>query len=91
MSVQKRFFVTILAPDRAAFLRLDQYDFDLIHGTARMRNRAEPTIEALLTLEQVGRLVEDGYRVVVEEKASKRARARTQRVDFAQWLKGMEE
>jgi hypothetical protein len=89
MAELRRFFTTIHAPDRASFLRLDQYDFDLVHGTARMR-KPDPTMEALLTLDEVARLVEDGYRVTVEEEASKRARARTQRIDFPEWLREME-
>lgn len=86
--MDKRYFVTIIAQDRESFLRLHEYDLDLVHGSARARDRKQPTIEGLLTMEEVARLVDDGYRVVVEEESSKRARA-TQIVGFDRWLEEM--
>jgi hypothetical protein len=49
-----------------------------------------PSIEGLLTLDQIERLVVDGYRVLVEEDADRRARGRAETVEFAEWLRGME-
>ncbi len=49
-----------------------------------------PSIEGLLSLEQIERLVVDGYRVLVEEDADRRARGRSETVEFAEWLRGME-
>jgi hypothetical protein len=43
------------------------------------------SIDGLLTMDQVARLVGDGYEVIVREPASKRARA-TQIMDFQAWL-----
>ncbi len=88
--MNKRYFATIIAQDRESFLRLHEYGLDLVHGSARTRDREQPVIEALLTMEEVARLVEDGYRVLVEEEASKRARAR-QIVGFDRWLEEMGE
>lgn len=88
--MNKRYFATINAHDRESLLRLHEYDLDLVHGSARTRDREQPTIEALLTMEEVARLVEDGYRVLVEEEASKRARAR-QTVGLDRWLEEMGE
>jgi hypothetical protein len=50
-----------------------------------------PWVDGLLTLEEIERLVVDGYRVLVNEDADKRARARTETIGFETWLKGMEE
>jgi hypothetical protein len=50
-----------------------------------------PWIDGLLTIEEIERLVVDGYRVLVNEDADKRARARTETIEFQEWLKGMEE
>jgi hypothetical protein len=88
--MEKRYFVTIIARDRESFLVLHDYDLDLVHGSARARDREQPSIEGLLTLKEVARLVEDGYRVVVEEESSRRARAR-QIVGFDRWLEEMGE
>jgi hypothetical protein len=60
-----------------------------------VESRAEPaaretSIDGLLTLEQVRRLVADGYSVLVREDARKRARAH-QLMDFQSWLKAVSE
>ncbi len=52
---------------------------------------AQPlSVEGLLTLPEVERLVLDGYRVTLEEEASRRARGRLEVIEFDEWLKGME-
>ena len=106
-----KYFVTVIAPDQAALLRLGSYEFDLLHRTAAVterrvvrmssvkdkaragefeagpaRSERETSIDGLLTLAQVRRLVNDGYQVLVREAASKRARAR-QTMEFRDWLK----
>jgi hypothetical protein len=108
--MDQKFFVTVVAPDRAALGRLASYELDLLHQTSavtqlrttRMGSRAaeasapskpseevqQISIDGLLTMEQVARLVGDGYEVVVREPASKRARA-TQTMDLQEWLKAV--
>jgi hypothetical protein len=49
-----------------------------------------PSIEGLLTLDQIERLVVDGFRVLIDEDADRRARARTETIEFSEWLRGME-
>ena len=53
--MEKRYFVTIIARDRELFLVLHDYELDLAHGSARARDREQPSIEGLLTLEEVAR------------------------------------
>lgn len=86
-----RFFVTVLAPSRQTLIKLGEYELDLFQPTATVTEQQEFAIDGLLTLEEVGRLVEDGYRVLVSEEASKKARAQTETVQFQEWLRGMEE
>ena len=85
-----KFFVTVIAPNRRALAGLSNYEFDLFQPTAREKDK-QLSIEGLLTLEEVGRLVEDGYQVLVEEESSKRARARAETTEFRDWLKEMGE
>jgi len=87
----KRFFVTVIAADNPSLIRLQEFDFDLFRPTAKVNERKEFTIEGLLDLEQIGRLVEAGYRVLVEDESSKRERAKTGGIDLETWTKGMEE
>ena len=113
-----KYFVTVIAPDRAALLRLASYELDLLQQTAAVTERRtvrlaaaaagaeagakeyveagpaqtaqDTSIEGLLTLEQIGRLVGDGYQVLVREGAAKRARA-GQVMEFQDWLKAVTE
>lgn len=48
----------------------------------------EFAIDGLLDLAQIGRLVEDGYQVLVREGASKRSNANLV-IDFQDWLKAV--
>jgi hypothetical protein len=84
-----KFFVRVIADSRPGLLKLQKHDLDLFQPTSRTDGK-EFTIEGLLTLEEIGRLVEDGYRVLVEDAASKRARAH-QTVEFTEFLKTMVE
>jgi hypothetical protein len=113
----RKFFVTVIAPDRQMLLRLGEYDFDLFRQTAQLTNRTAVTLRAtreasnldayeetdqinaarefvidgLLSLEEVARLVDAGYQVLVKENDKKGQRAQTEVVEFSEWLKGMEE
>lgn len=97
----QRFFVTVIAPSLRALKNLRQFELDLFLPTTKagapMLNarkaggQAQHTIEGLLTLEEVGKLVEHGYQVLVEDEMSKRARAHREVIEFSDWIKGMEE
>jgi hypothetical protein len=87
-----RFFVTVFARDRAALRQLADFDLDLFQATARAGDEGEgeePRIEGLLSLEEIGRLVEAGYRVAVEATESSRSRAAEQVVQAQDFLKSM--
>lgn len=80
-----RFFVKVYASGGSELARLQEFDLDLFHPTARVEAETA-VIEGLVTLTDVERLVRSGYRVLVEEESSKRARARDV-VQLEQWLK----
>jgi hypothetical protein len=87
-----RFFVTVFARDRAALRQLADFDLDLFQATARAGDEGEgeePRIEGLLSLEEIGRLVEAGYRVAVEATEASRSRAVEQVVQAQDFLKSM--
>ena len=86
-----RFFVTVLAKSKHDLMNLRAYELDLFQPTAKATAEDEFAIDGLLTLEQIGRLVQDGYRVLVNEEASKRARASTEVMPFQDWLRATEE
>jgi hypothetical protein len=79
----------VVARTRQSLRDLAEEDLDLFQATAKEAEEGRCTIEGLLTIEEVQRLVEDGYEVVVHEEASKRSRAQTETIEFPQWLEGM--
>jgi hypothetical protein len=90
MMAGDRFFVTVFARDRAALRQLADFDLDLFQATARAGEEGEePRIEGLLSLEEIGRLVEAGYRVAVEATESSRSRAAEQVIQAQDFLKSM--
>jgi hypothetical protein len=88
--MERRFFCTIYARDRNHLIELGQLDFDVFRPTARLTERHEHAIEGLLTLDQVAKLVENGYRVLVEEDSSKRARASELIMSAEDWIREFE-
>lgn len=87
----KKYFVTVIASSKRALLNLQKHDLDLFQPTSRTNDRKEFVIEGLLALEDVAKLVDGGYQVLVQEESSKRARAHRETVEFGQWIKQMEE
>ena len=82
----RRFFVTIVASSKRELLKLSEYDFDLFRQTSKVTERQEFSIDGLLTLDQVGQLVEDGYSVTVRELAASKTPAQTEVSTFQEWL-----
>ena len=89
--MDKKFFVTVIAESKRDLVNLREYDLDVFPQTSRVEEQKQFMIDGLLTMEEVSRLVEGGYRVLVKEEASKRARARREVVDFQEWINGIEE
>lgn len=98
--MHQRFFVTVIAPSLRALKNLREFELDLFLPTTkagapnigvRQDTKEQHLIEGLLTLEEVGKLVEQGYQVLVEEEMSKRARAHREVIEFSDWIKGVEE
>ncbi len=79
-----RFFVRVFAQDRHSLLRLQKYDYDLFHQSAKQTQDKAASIEGLLSMREIEQLVLDGYRVLVEDEASKRSRSK-EILTFEQW------
>ena len=84
--MERRFFCTIFAQDRKHLIRLNELEVDVFRPTARITEKQEYIIEGLLTLEKVEKLIDNGYRVLVEEDASTRAHA-TELISADDWIK----
>jgi hypothetical protein len=81
---RSRFVVVISMPERERLRQLDRRDLNLRVG----RSDAEGYhVEGLITLEQVGELVEAGYTVLVER--TDRPKYMHKFIDFDEWYEGM--
>lgn len=85
--MDQRFFVSIFAPDEGALRKLNEYGLDLFRQTARRRGKQEASIDGLLNLQEVAKLVENGYQVLVKEDAEKSNRRPVPVMEFDDWLK----
>jgi hypothetical protein len=83
----KRYFVTVRSTGQRAFQTLGDFGFDFVHGSFK-RSPYGGTVEGLLDLEQVARLVERGYEVTVSEPTERRTRAH-EVITFDEWIKGV--
>lgn len=89
--MKEKFFVTITASNREKFLTLHTYEMDLIVPTSKIGKRTS-TIDALLTQEDIEKLVKAGFSVKVKEEASKKSRAHEEVTEnFQDWLRDMKE
>ena len=86
---ERRYFSTVVARTRQSLRDLAEEGVDVVQATAKDTGDGKFTIEGLLTIDEVQRLVDNGYEVVVHEGASRRARAQTETIEFEQWLGGM--
>ncbi|MFO0998572.1 MAG: hypothetical protein U1F33_18025 [Alphaproteobacteria bacterium] len=81
----KRFFVTIEAPDRHRLREVFGRDLDLF---AARSDESGHKVDGLISLDDVRKLVEAGYKVQVSESAEPRRRPRF--IGAQEWMKGME-
>jgi hypothetical protein len=79
-----RFFVTIQCGTLEGLAAVRALGLDLFGTTAKAGE--DVTIEGLLTLGDIGRVVTSGYEVVVHQEAAGRARADEQAESAEQWL-----
>lgn len=84
--MKKRYFVQIRAEDRKHLRDLAGYDLDVFSQTARQSGEGL-VIDGLLAMDDVARLVEDGYQVTVMRPADAVARGKKQQaVDVRAWM-----
>lgn len=81
-----RFFVKVYAPNRSKLRALQSYHLDLFQPTVMELPNKRYSIDGLLHLDEIQRLVLNGYQVLVEEESSKRLRGPREMIEFKQWL-----
>lgn len=84
----EQLFVRIEVPDRASLRGLVERGVDVVHASARPRAAGPGTVAGIIAAEELGPLVDAGYRVSVEATVTGRTRA-LDTVSFDEWLAGM--
>jgi hypothetical protein len=74
---------------------LQQYNLDVFAQTAKQAGKEEDkdypfSIDGLLSIAEIEKIVKVGYRVLIEDPAEKRARGAGDTIDFPRWLQGMQ-
>ncbi|MGE0642252.1 MAG: hypothetical protein AB7P24_01145 [Nitrospira sp.] len=86
------YFVIIYATDPDSLRALQKFELDVFPQTSKRNSSREEyqySIDGLLTIEQVEKIVRSGYRVEILDPAEKRMRAADNITEFPQWLEGM--
>jgi hypothetical protein len=88
--MDKRYFVVVHAAGRGELRALARYDLDLFRQTAKEDKEGKCTIEGLMSLDEVGRLVKMGYQVTVKKDPDKSPVGRDQLADGDSIIKQIE-
>lgn len=87
---KERYFVTVTAPSAERLRDLATKGLDLFMPTAQARGD-KGVIEGLLTLDEVGELVHDGFRVSIDATMESRTAAARETTSLDAWLQAMGE
>ena len=89
-----RYFVVIFARDAANLRALQKFELDVFPQTAKQSDadKEHPySIDGLLSMSEIEKVVKAGYRVKMEDPIEKRARGAGNVAEFPQWLEEMED
>ncbi len=85
-----RFFVVIIAPNKQQLVSLQKFELDLFQSTVESLDKNEFSIEGLITLDDVNRLVEKGYKVLVKKQSPNSSPANSQIMSFSEGIQKVE-
>ncbi|MGB9168987.1 MAG: M14 family zinc carboxypeptidase [Nitrososphaeraceae archaeon] len=80
-----RFFVQIIAKNKQQLMDLQKFELDLFQSTGKSIEDRKFSIDGLITLEDVNKLVQNGYRVMVKKESMKRTPALDEIMSFEEW------
>jgi hypothetical protein len=88
MKEQGRYIVSIKTPDSVAFERLSsKYHIDLFHTATFDEQKKQFTVDGIISLQQIGQLVRDGYKVEVKAYHLDKGIPSSQIMHASEWLK----
>src|SRR4051812_2556505 len=85
-----RYFVVITSPNKQQLVSLQKLELDLFQSTVKTLDKNEFSIEGLITLEEVNKLVEMGYKVLVKKQSPNSSPANSQIMSFSENVQKVE-
>jgi len=80
-----KYFVEVIASNKQQLINLQKLELDLFQPTAKSINDNEFKIDGLITLDDINKLVENGYKVLVKKESMKNTPAIEETISFADW------
>lgn len=85
----RRFFVRVFADDPDELANLREAGLDLFPGVSRPQDVARHSLDGLLTLDEIARVVENGLQVLVETTLEARSNANPADIDATTWKRNV--
>jgi hypothetical protein len=80
-----KYFVEVIASNKQQLINLQKFELDLFQPTAKSINDNEFKIDGLIMLDDINKLVENGYKVLVKKESMKNTPAIEETISFADW------
>jgi murein tripeptide amidase MpaA len=80
-----KYFVEVIASNKQQLINLQKFELDLFQPTAKSINDKEFKIDGLISLDDINKLVENGYKVVVKNESTKKTPAVQETTSFQEW------
>jgi len=89
--VSTKYFVEITASNKKQLVNLQKFELDLFPPTVKIADKDKFTIEGLITLDEVNKLVGNGYKVFVKKEAIKKTPAVEEIIPFQNFVEKREQ
>ena len=80
-----KYFVEVIASNKQQLINLQKFELDLFQPTAKSIGAKEFKIDGLISLDDINKLVENGYKVVIKSESMKKTPAVQETTSFQEW------
>jgi carboxypeptidase T len=83
--VVTKYFVEVIASNKQQLINLQKFELDLFQPTAKSIDDKEFKIDGLISLDDINKLVENGYKVIIKNESKKKTPAVQETTSFQEW------
>ena len=80
-----KYFVEVIASNKQQLINLQKFELDLFQPTAKSIDDKEFKIDGLISSDEINKLVENGYKVVIKKESMKKTPAVQETTSFQEW------